>query len=62
MKRTMAQIAHLRQAIHSLESADRNLEAALPNSEFLQELHNRIEDLCYEVELTITKSEMTDAQ
>jgi len=53
MKLTAQQIATLRRAMDSLERADTDIQAALPTGDYCYELHNRIEDLCAEVEQMI---------
>ena len=50
MKLTAEQIVLLSRAMDKLESADYNLQAALPAGDLCYDMHNRIEDLCAEIE------------
>jgi len=60
MKLNSAQITQLARALDKLESADYNLQAALPATDYLYELHNRIEDLCAEVEQMIEEESVPE--
>lgn len=50
MKLTTEQIAMLNRAMQKLESADGDVQAALPAGDVCYDLHTRIDDLCAEIE------------
>jgi len=60
MKLTAEQIVLLSRAMDKLESADYNLQSALPAGDLCYDLHNRIEDLCAEIEQILEEEELPE--
>lgn len=61
MKLSIEEITLLEKAMFKLESADSYLQAALGNSQLRDQLYERLEEVCAEIEMLIEEAEMVDS-
>jgi hypothetical protein len=59
MNLSIEQITLLEKAMHKLESADSYIQIAVGTAS--EDLHNRIEEVCAEIEMLIEEAEMVDS-
>jgi hypothetical protein len=61
MKLSIEQITLLEKAMYKLESADSYLQIALGDSPLRDQLYERLEEVCAEIEMLIEEAEMVDS-
>jgi hypothetical protein len=59
MNLSIEQITLLEKAMHKLESADSYIQIAVGTAS--EDLHNRIEEICAEIEMLVEEAEMVDS-